>query len=348
MNASELKRYIYEEEKVVTILESLGCHHISSNLQYTSCGMPDGDNTKSTIIYNDEFLGVQAYTRNIKDRYGNSDILSLVGFINKEENFSKVIKWTCDVLGLDYYSDTIDDVPESIKWTKWMLQMASGETEEEKSYLKPINPKILSYYIKASHKMLSDEGVPPSVQDFFEVGYDLHSHRITFPIRDELGTLVGVKGRAINEMQGDKYIYLEPCAKSHVLYGLYQNYESIKKLNQIIIVESEKSVMKLFQNGYFNAVAIGGHQLSKSQVEKITRLNLDEVIICYDEEVGRLEDGTIDKNTYKDEVSKFIKQQKVSLMVDFNKSLLLDKESPADNIEKFKKLYENRVKIKRG
>ena len=63
----------------------------------------------------------------------------------------------------------------------------------------------------------------------FEIGYDLDSHRITFPVRDEIGTLVGVKGRALYEWQGDKYIYLERCAKSHILYGLWQNFEDIKK-----------------------------------------------------------------------------------------------------------------------
>lgn len=90
----------------------------------------------------------------------------------------------------------------------------------------------------------------------FEIGYDLDSHRITFPVRDEIGTLVGIKGRALYEWQGDKYIYLERCAKSYILYRLWQNFEDIKKSDSVIVVESEKSVMKLYSYGYFNAVAI--------------------------------------------------------------------------------------------
>lgn len=348
MNALDLKKYIYENNKIPDVLHALNCHHVvNHNEVYYSCGMPDGDNTKSTIIRNDEFLRVDAYTRNIKDKYGCSDILSLVGFINKEENFSKTLKWVCDTIGLDYYSDTVDDVPESIKWTKWIMKIASGEIEDEKEHLKPISEKVLTYYKPYLSKVFYQDGIPYEIQQEFEIGYDLATHRITMPIRDELGTLVGVKGRAILESQGDKYIYLEPCAKSHILYGLYNNYDDIKRKDQIIVVESEKSVMKLMGYGYFNAVAIGGHQLSKSQVGKLIRLSVNEIIICYDEEVCRQDDGKISKEEYMEEINKFIPQQNVSVMVDIDGTILDKKESPADDRDKFIQMYENRMKIKR-
>lgn len=350
MNSIELKKYIYENNKIINILESLNCHHIvNHNEVYFSCGVPDGDNPKSTLIKNNEYLSVKAYTRNIKDKYGHSDLISLVGFINKEDNFSKNLKWICDVIGLDYYSEGIDDIPDSIKWTKWMMKVASGELEDEKEFLKPVSEKVLTYYKPYLSKMFYEDGIAHEIQQEFEIGYDLATHRITMPIRDELGTLVGVKGRSTINGDSDKYIYLEPCAKSHVLYGLYNNYEDIKKKNQVIIVESEKSVMKLMSNGIFNSVAIGGHQLSKIQVEKLIRLNVDEIVICYDEEVCRdKETGKVSKTEYMQEVDKFIPQQDVSIMVDIHGTILDKKESPADCIDKFNIMYGNRIKIKRG
>lgn len=349
MNATDLKRYIYENSKIPNILEELGCHHIVNHSNtYYSCGMPDGDNPKSTIIYNEEYINVTAYTRNIKDKWGNSDIISLVAFINKEENFSKSLKWICDVIGLDYYNNEIDDLPDSIKWTKWIVKVANGEVDDEKEFLKPINEKVLTYYKPYLSKMFLEDGIPLEIQKEFEIGYDLATHRVTIPIRDELGTLVGVKGRATTSNQGDKYIYLEPCAKSHILYGLYNNYDSIKSKNQVIVVESEKSVMKLMSYGIFNSVAIGGHQLSKAQVEKLVRLGVDEIILCYDEEVCRQDDGRVSKKEYMKEVDKFIKQQQVSLMVDVNGTILNEKESPADNKDNFLLMYENRFKINRN
>ena len=308
--------------------------------------MPDGDNTKSTIIYLDEYLSVKAYTRNIKDEYGNSDLISLVAFINQESNFFQNLKWLCDAIGLDYYGGLEEDIPESLKWTKWMTKSLENEEDEEIEYLKPINEKILNYYIQRPHKLLTDDGVLPEVQEFFEIGYDLDSHRITFPIRDDIGTLVGVKARAIKREQGDKYIYLEKCAKSHILYGLHQNFSDIKKANSVIVVESEKSVMKLYGYGYFNAVAIGGHQLSKIQVEKLIRLGVSEIILCYDEDAYRdKETGKIIKKDYKEEVNKFISQQKVSIMIDENREYLQAKESPADRQDVFDIMLEKRITV---
>lgn len=104
--------------------------------------------------------------------------------------------------------------------------------------------------------------------------------------------------------------------------------------------------MKLWQQGIFNCVAIGGHDLSKIQVEKITRLAVKEVILCYDEDVARLENNKIDLTYYKEEINKFIPQQNISIMVDINKSILSEKESPADDMEKFNKLYNERINKK--
>ena len=89
MKAGDLKRYIYSSSKIEDVLSALGCHSIKErqNGSYYSCAMPDGDNKQSTIIYNEEFLSVQAYTRMITDKYGVSDILSLVAFIRNSDNF---------------------------------------------------------------------------------------------------------------------------------------------------------------------------------------------------------------------------------------------------------------------
>jgi len=349
LKAEDLKRYIYINNRVDDVLKALGCHSIRErqNGSYYSCAMPDGDNKQSTIIYNEEFLGVQAYTRMITDKYGVNDILSLVAFIRNSDNFTENIKWVCDVIGLDYYSEDVDDLPESIRWTRWMQSAVTSDKKEDNERLKPVSEKVLTYYKPYLSHMFYKDGIPYDIQKQFEIMYDLDSHRIVMPIRDELGTLVGVKGRAVDDVE-DKYIYLEPCAKTQVLYGLYENYDNIKKANSVIVVESEKSVMKLTSYGVLNCVAIGGHTLSRTQIEKLIRLNIDEIILCYDEDVFRDEDGVLNKQKYKSEVDKFISQQSVSIMVDINKTILDDKESPADNEEKFFTMYKKRQKVKRG
>jgi len=327
MNAQDIKEYIYNNNKVKYILIELNMHHIKlhrTNKTYYSCGMPDGDNINSTIIYLNEYLNVVAYTRDIKDRYGNSDIIALICFI-KKIYFSQALNWICKKLGLDYYKDTTIELPKSLQITKMLLSMTISNQDTENEKIKPINEKVLTYYKNYVNDLFKKDGIDYITQQYFEVGYDDQTDRITIPIRDELGTLVGVKGRLLKkdiDKEEQKYIYLEPCAKTKICYGLNLSLQFIQEKQEAIIVEAEKSVMKLWQQGIFNCVAIGGHDLSKIQVEKITRLAVKEVILCYDEDVARLENNKIDLTYYKEEINKFIPQQNISIMVDINKSIL--------------------------
>lgn len=352
MEAQDIKNYIYENNRIEYILEELNMHHIKwhDGNRYITCGFPDGDNTKSCVIYCDnEYYNVDAYTRNIEDKFGNSDLISLICFV-KNMYFTESLKWICDVLGLDYYKDTDEEIPDSLKLTKLLLEMNNtGDCEIENEKLKPINEKILNYYYPYVNKMFKKDGISYEVQRMFEVGYDLQTNRITIPIRDELGTLVGVKGRLYKENVNEdecKYLYIEPCAKNKILYGLHITMPYIKKLKKVIVVESEKGVQQLISNDIFNVVAIGGHKLSKQQIIKLIRLGVEEVIFAYDQDVGRKEDGSIDMNFYKKEAETFVDGIKISALIDIKNNLLIEKESPCDNIDKFKQLYDNRIVLR--
>lgn len=348
MNVKQLKEFIIVNEKVEHILEELGCHSIKSNDggRYYSAGFPDGDNKKALVVYTDS-LNVDSYTRNIEDKYGSSDIISLVSFI-KDMYFTQAIKWLTDTLGLDYYAEEENEVPMSLQITQMLIDMSNGlDKSEEIEHLKPISEDILKYYKPYLNDMFYNDGVSYATQMEFEIGFDPHSLRYTIPIRDELGSLVGVKGRSVVKCSDEeKYIYLERCAKSKILYGLHKALPYIKEKRQVIVVESEKSVMVLWSYGIRNVVAIGGHKLSKYQVEKLTRLGVEEIILCYDEDVHRREDGRIDREEYLKEASKFIDQIKVSAMVDLRGTILDEKESPVDKIDNFNIMYDERKVLK--
>ena len=64
-------------------------------------------------------------------------------------------------------------------------------------------------------------------------------------------------------------IYLEPCAKSKILYGLYKTIEHIKAKNCIYILEAEKAVLQLWNYGYKNCISTGGKELSQYQIDMI-------------------------------------------------------------------------------
>lgn len=344
IDIQELKQSIINEEKIELILQELNMHHIQDRGDYYSCGMPDGDRPNSTVIYKDS-LHVDAYTRSIEDKYGSSDIISLVSYINKTY-LSHSIKWICEICGFNYYGES-EQIPEL---TKWIMEMSKPlkTSDDEIEYLKPLNKDVLKYFGKYSNELFKKDGISSQTMIEFELGYDLKTHRITIPIRDEIGTLVGVKGRLFKEVVDDweqKYIYLFPCAKSKILYGLDKTYGYIKKFGEVIVVESEKGVLQLWSNGIRNAVAIGGHKLSKSQVQKLTHLNVD-IVLAFDEGADIGENGEIDKTYYKKEFNKFLPQQSIYCIYDKDKNILNSKKSPTDDMKKWEILYLNKFKVR--
>ena len=170
----------------------------------------------------------------------------------------------------------------------------------------------------------------------FGLGIDVISHRVTIPIRDELGRLVGVKGRRVWDVVDDfnpKYIYLHQCSKSRLLYGLYKTLPYIKEQNEIIVCESEKGVMQLWSYGFKNAVGVGGHSLSDWQITLIAQTGANKVIIAYDKDITEEE--------VRKEGNKLSPYKKVEYILDTN-NILDEKESPMDNPEKWKELYRTR------
>ena len=339
MDAQVIKDYIFSNEKVETVLEELGMHHIQwhNGKSYITCGMPDGDNPSSTVVYCDSnFLQVKAYTRDIVDPYGISDIISLVSFVNKMI-FSQSINWLCELFGLDYYSnESLNDF--AIDYMKFLNKMGSDKSITEIP-LKPIPEDCLNAYLPYDNTIFLNDNISHEAQAEFEIGFDLFSDRITIPIRDEMGRLVGVKGRLAwiePDSYNPKYIYLRQCAKSRICYGLYKTLPYIKEKNTIIVCESEKGVMQLWSYGYRNCIGVGGHSISQQQQELIVQSGAATVIIAFDKDV--------DEDTVRKEAEKLSLYTKVEYILDFG-NILDEKESPMDNPNKWIELYENYRKL---
>ncbi|KKT69830.1 MAG: hypothetical protein UW66_C0060G0001, partial [Candidatus Moranbacteria bacterium GW2011_GWF1_44_4] len=159
------------------------------------------------------------------------DILSLVEFIRKE-SFFNCIKWICQTIGIDYYHNFDENIPESIRITKLIYEMKQGDINIEEKPLKPISNQILTYYKSYVNDMFANDNISYETQQEFQIGYDEQSNRITIPIYSEIGDLIGIKGRLFKkelEEWEQKYIYLEPCARSKILFGLNKTYPYIMK-----------------------------------------------------------------------------------------------------------------------
>lgn len=334
MDIEILKEHILENNFIPTILEELGCHHIRKKDGYFQCANPDGDNVTAVCVYENTNLTTINYTRDISNGKNiHTDLISLVEFY-KNETFPYAVKWICDVLDIDYYSNLDEDLPKSLQLTKMLVEMQSVDTEAEtEKPLKPIPEKILSYFKPYVNDMFCEDGVGYDTQVEFEIGYDEFTNRITIPIRDDLGNLVGVKARYFYRQVPEdeqKFIYIEKCARSQILYGLYKTINFIKKAQRVFVVEAEKGVQQLYDKGYFEAVATGGSKISKNQIDKLTRLCVP-IIFVFDKDITKEELDNI--------ASRFIDGTEVYALID-TIGILNEKESPTDDISKFEQLLE--------
>jgi DNA primase len=334
---------IIKDDKIMPILKELSMHHIKENEKYFSCGMPDGDNISSTLIYKNN-LSVVAYTRDIADKFNNSDIISLVMFI-KNIYFLNAIKWISDICGYDYYNiDT--ERPNVLKVMDSLRGLKSNKkpTEDEVK-LKPLDNDYLKTYLEIPSYKFYKDGINIDTQYIYNIHFDLQSHRIVIPIYDEIGTLVGIKGRLNYEDEDtdedeSKYLYLTSMPKSQILFGLDKTYEYIKELGIVYVAESEKAVMQGWSKGIRNIVSIGGHQLSKIQVKKLTHLGV-EICLAYDDKANFEKKNEIYveiKDFYKKEKSKFLDSVEVNHIIDDKNLILKNKESPFDRLEHWEDL----------
>lgn len=334
MDVEILKEHILENNFIPTILEELGCHHIRKKDGYFQCANPNGDNLTAVCVYENTSLTTINYTRDISNGKNiHTDLISLVEFY-KNETFPYAVKWICDVLNIDYYSNLDEDLPKSIQLTKMLVEMQSVDTETEtEKPLKPIPEKILSYFKPYVNDMFNEDGVSYDTQAEFEIGYDEFTNRITIPIRDDLGNLVGIKARYFYRQVPEdeqKFMYIEKCARSQILYGLYKTINFIKKAQRVFVTEAEKGVQQLYDKGYFEAVATGGSKISKLQIDKLTRLCVP-IIFVFDKDIT--------KEELDDVASMFIDGTEIYALID-TIGILNEKESPTDNISKFEQLLE--------
>ena len=334
-----LREHIIRNDLVPTILESLGCHSIKFHGTYYSCTNIDGDN-KNAVNVMLPSLTVINYTRDLDSVSTHHDIFTLVQFYN-HCNFFEAIKYICDCLGLSLYHDFDEDIPESLVLTRELLKMIDeDDPQPTEKPLSPIPEQILSYYLPYVNDQFLKDNIPYHIQSFFGLGYDPCSNRITIPIRNYDGTLVGVKGRYFGSIpegsEIQKYIYLEPCNKGQILYGLDKSKDIIEETRFAFVGESEKFVMQLWAYGDCNAVATGGKTISRQQIELLSRL-CDRVVLCLDKDVGEEE--------LKNIADKFIGCVEVYAIFDGN-GLLVEKESPSDNPKKWNVLKKTIKRIK--
>lgn len=144
-----------------------------------------------------------------------------------------------------------------------------------------------------------------------DVGFDKRNNRITFPIRDAFGNVVGISGRSTLPGEVPKYLLYngrridkdgEYLGELGMWFPAYSNdgvrdhlwrshlvYEDLMlgKWDQLILVEGYKAAMWMVMHGYYHVVAIMGTKMTPAQEKLIRRFGATVFVFTDNNDPGQ-------------------------------------------------------------
>lgn len=129
-------------------------------------------------------------------------------------------------------------------------------------------------------------GLKASTVFHFDIGYDPRNLRVTFPLRDFMGNLVGFSGRALTDHPARYKVYgeleyekwklpsLPPAAKGKIIWNYDQVSAALERTwdADILVTEGFKACAWLWQLGFPYTVALLGSNMSEQQQAMLERL----------------------------------------------------------------------------
>lgn len=194
------------------------------------------------------------------------------------------------------------DVPyQKGKAGKVAAKLVSGVDPFRGQYL--LDDDLLDTYRQAPTYLLKS-GFDKKTLRHFEVGFDSTNLRVTFPIRNVYGDLVGVSGRAILDGQEPRYKIYKQELISRKDFRVPESYtmDSVKEAllwhghlvfpyllrndQPIVVVEGFKACMWVWQSGYQPVVALVGAYLSDFHAEIIATYTRSAILFLDNNTAG--------------------------------------------------------------
>jgi DNA primase len=186
----------------------------------------------------------------------------------------------------------------TIYYHKYLLTSETSEAQRARRYLKErhINdstigefrlgyapPRGVSGFVAAAGRLDLDRGIIDAAGLLSPRGGERFAGRITFPISDRRGRIVGFGARTLGDAQ-PKYLNspeTEIFNKRDLLYGFPQVSEAIRRERSALVVEGYTDVLMLYQSGIENAVATLGTATTPGHLRMLSRY-ADRIYVLFD------------------------------------------------------------------
>lgn len=361
------KQEIRESLDIDNIFELLA--DWGGNPQYSSTGIiaetidhnPPGEGSRKLYYYSNSGL-FTSYTAGDE----SFDIFELTIKVfsiqqHKDIDLNEAVRFIAFRFGISgtYVSE------EGEKLSDWDIFERYDKIEkiELKDYgveLKPFEKNILTVFnYKVKLLPWLEEGISQEVLDYNKIGYFPGGNQITIPHFDDVGRLIGIRGRTLSKEDAEMYGKYRPLIINKIqynhplsmaLYNLNNSKRNINKAKRAVIFEGEKSCLK-YQTyfGHENDISVAccGSNISEHQMSLLMDCGVREVIVALDrqfKEIGNDEFKKLTKNLTKIH-SKYNNYVKISFI--FDKNMITGyKDSPVDKgKETYLKLFSERISL---
>ena len=330
-------------------------------LSSTICHNPPGEGSRKLYYYDNEEGGLFRCYTSCNDTFDIFELAIKVADIqqNKHYDLNDAVRALAYRFGIiDYLEEEEQSGLEDWKIFNRYDRIDEIEIKDYNVLLKDYDENILSrfnYTVKIDPWL--NEDMTQEALDIAFIGFYPGGDQITIPHFDKDGRFVGLRGRALDQEEAERFgkyrpikigkqLYNHPLGMN--LYGLNWAQDNIKTMEKAIVFESEKSVLKYIS--YFGtenniAVACCGSSVSAYQIHMLIAAGAKEIIIAFDRDFEELGDAIHKRrianfrklhNRYKNYVN-------LTCINDKNKITGL-KSSPIDEgPEKFLQLFKERV-----
>lgn len=171
------------------------------------------------------------------------------------------------------------------------LVLPDMSRSKEESFT-PFIPEMVLQQYRLTHPYMYQRKLTDKVIEYFDVGYDIETDSLTFPVHDVDGNAVLIQRRGVSQkiFKNDTQV-----SKGNYVYGLYQVYQNLQWITEVIICESVIDALYCW-TARKPAVALMGASVTTEQINQLIECPVRKYIECLDsDEAGRKGAGKLKK-----------------------------------------------------
>ncbi|MCX8028380.1 MAG: DNA primase [Brevinematales bacterium] len=243
-----------------------------------------------TFVMEIEKISFMEAVKKLAMEYG----VDIDSFLSKSSKSSKLISnlKQINIEAQKFFSSYLtkgDKSKEGIKYLK-SRKVDSKTAEKFKFGMAPNSKDTLYRFLKS--KFFTDDTIFESrlVVNTSSGPIDTFRYRITLPIENEYGEIVGFAGRTLSKDEKAKYLNLPETPifkKRNILFGLNHARNSIRETGRVILVEGYFDVISLHKNNITNSCGVMGSALTLEQLRLISKM-AKEIYLFFDNDSAGL------------------------------------------------------------